>query len=82
VIFGVLAEILGGSAEFPRRIDGRYFLISHGWRTEVSQGVWIYSICHWISAWVILALVPVFMIIDAYKEWDNPDSTQEGNKGE
>jgi hypothetical protein len=48
---------------------------SHGWHTEVSRAVWIYSNCHWISVLVGAALLPVSLIIGAFTEWSDSDST-------
>jgi hypothetical protein len=56
---------LGGDAVAGKAEGGRYFLSSKGRLTEVSQGVWEYSLLHVRSLWVthplsVLALAVVF----------------------
>ena len=60
--------------------DGHYFVCEHGWYTEVSRAVWIYSCCHAISVWVVFGLVPLSLIYGALTEWSDSDSEQEGEK--
>ena len=72
--FVSISIYLGGDALNGYTKDGHYFVSSHGWHTEVSRAVWIYSYCHAISVFVTFGLVPVFLIIGACTEWDDPES--------
>ncbi len=78
--FVIVAEFLGGSALYGCPKDGHYFVCEHGWYTEVSRAVWIYSCCHAISVWVVFGLVPLSLIYGALTEWSDSDSEQEGEK--
>jgi hypothetical protein len=59
VTFMAVAMSLGGDACNGTVEDGRYFLSSHGRRTEVSAGVYAYSLCHTTSVFIthIAALI-------------------------
>ena len=58
--FVITSLCLGGDAANGYAKDGHYFVCSHGWYTEVSRPIWIYSFCHAISVWVIFAWSPCF----------------------
>ena len=44
--FAIIATCLGGDADNGRVENGRYFFSSHGKQTEVSEGVYNYSLIH------------------------------------
>jgi hypothetical protein len=46
LIFGFVAQILGGDAVNGRAEEGRYFLADHGTLTQVSKATWLYSRFH------------------------------------
>ena len=62
--FAVVAARLGGDAVSGKVESGRYYLSSHGVRTEVSRAVYNYSLVHTVSTWIThgLALVGVLSL--------------------
>jgi hypothetical protein len=46
IVFFVVAMSLGGDACNGTQIDGHYYVANHGHLTEVSLGVYVYSLCH------------------------------------
>jgi len=57
--FWIVAVIIGGDAVGHGPVDGRYFVSSHGRRTEVSRSVYEYSWYHARSTWVTHPLMAV-----------------------
>jgi hypothetical protein len=52
LIYWHVAVAIGGDALAGRATDGRYYLSSHGRRTEVSESLYRYSYAHTISTWI------------------------------
>ncbi len=52
LVFWIVAVFIGGDALSGGVRNGRYFLSSHGHLTEVSHGVFVYSLCHILSVFI------------------------------
>jgi hypothetical protein len=52
LVFWIVAVFIGGDALSGQSKNGHYFLSSHGHLTEVSHGVYLYSLCHILSVFV------------------------------
>lgn len=46
VAFGAISLAIGGDAMAGYEKQGHYYVSDHGHETEVSQGVWTYSLWH------------------------------------
>jgi len=57
--FCIIAAVIGGDAVGHGPIDGKYYVSSHGRRTEVSRSVYEYSWYHTRSTWVTHPLMAV-----------------------
>ena len=59
----IISTQLGGSAQRGTAADGRFYLTSHGERTEVSEAVWRYSRFHSVSLFIThpLALIGIIL---------------------
>lgn len=67
VTFFVIAIRIGGDAMNGHEAGGRYYLADHGTLTEVSRQVFLYSEIHFISVWVLTALVIPLGLIHAWR---------------
>lgn len=64
-VFWLVSMKLGGDALSGKAEDGRYYLMAKGKQTEVSRGVYVYSMIHTVSviAGFPLAFAGVFLSI-------------------
>ncbi len=61
--FFTVAVAIGGDAVAGRVEGGRYYVSSHGRLTEVSRGVWEYSLFHARSTWITHPLAALAMLV-------------------
>ena len=69
VACGIGSLVVGGSAASGFKEDGRYFLVEHGKKTEVSMQIWNYSLWHYRSLFVTHPLAMIMLVILGGK-WD------------
>jgi hypothetical protein len=69
LVWALVGMAIGGMASLKDSNANHYFLTQHGRRTEVSRGVWIYSLVHSASQLITFPLA----IVAGFKARDDDD---------
>ena len=73
MLFWMIAVAIGGDAD--KIENGRYYVVSHGRFTEVSEAVWTYSYYHARSIWIShpLGMLGAIVMACSRKLWGLPE---------